>query len=93
MWVLAFETLLKFRKDTANLDDDEDEENSMVEKLKEKEEELRQKIEEVNLYRDSKWKGKHKDSEEDKNTGDELEKMELEGEESEDLLGSKKSTE
>lgn len=81
MWILAFDTLLKFRKGQHNEKKKEEEgaegegegeesepkeggseKESLAERLREKEEELARKIEEVDLYRNSKGKPKKKES-------------------------------
>lgn len=86
MWVLAFETLLNFRKGDGEGETEEGEETkSIAEKLREKERELLDKIEEVGLYRSKKKtkKGKGRKEVDDGDTGDELE---LQGEQQENLL-------
>ena len=73
MWLLAFETLLKFRKQQT------EDSGDLAERLRQKEEELQKKIEEVDLYRNSKKKkkpkkGKKKKSEEPDTDGEEEKK-------------------
>lgn len=89
MWLLAFETLLKFRKgeiqEENKEEQDEEEARDIAERLKQKEEELLWKIEEVDLYWNQKKAKKEKKKPKNKNkkkkdgsasgdTGDELEK-------------------
>ena len=80
MWLLAFETLLKYWKQQFQNDDENED---LAERLWKKEEELQKKIEEVDLYRNSKkkkkkpkTKNKKKKGEEEPDTDGEEEKIE-----------------
>ena len=90
MWVLAFETLLKFRKNGSFSSEEEKEEaegEEAIDRLRQKENQLLNKIAEVDLYRKNKGKApKERKTSGEQVTGDDLDQMELEGDHQENLL-------